>query len=110
MNEIMKTIDKFAILCIMAAAFGACTQDPTPEPEPVDPVETRTLTFVIPDYVVGEGETVPPVIKTAWAPGDQIVVHGEYAKDEVVVTLEAGDISADGKTATKTVNGLTPET
>jgi hypothetical protein len=108
MNEIMKTIDKFAILLMLAAAFTACGQDPGPDPEPVDPTETRTLTFVIPDYVVGEGETVPPVIKTAWAPGDQIVVHGEYAKDEVVVTLEAGDISADGKTATKTVDGLHP--
>ena len=108
MNEIMKTIDRFAILCMMAAAFTACNQDPAPEPEPVDPTETRTLTFVLPDFTVGEGEELPDAIKTSWVAGDQIVVHGEYAKDQVTVTLEAGDISADGKSATKTVDGLRP--
>ena len=108
MNKIMKTIDKLAILWMMAAAFAACNPNPSPEPEPVDPTETRTLTFVFPDFTVGEGESVPAVIKTTWAAGDQIVVHGEYAQDQVVVTLDAGDISADGKTATKTVDGLRP--
>lgn len=108
MNEMMKTIDKFAILWMLAAAFTACGQDPAPEPEPVDPTETRTLTFVLPDYPVDEGEEAPVEYKTAWVAGDQIVVHGEYAKDQVTVTLEAGDISADGKTATKTVDGLIP--
>ena len=106
----MKTIDKFAILWMLAAAFSftACNHDPDPEPEPIDPTETRTLTFVIPDFTVGEGEAIPEYIKTAWVAGDQIVVHGEYAKDQVTVTLAAGDISADGKTATKTVEGLRP--
>ena len=91
---------------MLAAAFTACNHNDSPEPEPVDPVESRTLTFVLPDFTVGEGETLPGNIKTAWAPGDQIIVHGEYAKDQVTVTLEAGDIS--GKTATKKVDGLRP--
>lgn len=107
MKETMKTLDKFAILCLLALV--SCGQkdpvDPTPEPE--DLVETRTLTFVLPGNA-GEGETVPGAFKTSWKAGDQIVVHGEYAKDQVTVTLEAGDISSDGKTATKTVDGLRP--
>ena len=106
----MRTIDKFAILWMLAAAFSftACNHDPDPEPEPIDPTETRTLTFVFPDFTVAEGEAIPDIIKTAWVAGDQIVVHGEYAQDQVTVTLAAGDISADGKTATKTVEGLRP--
>ncbi|MBQ7271994.1 MAG: hypothetical protein IJR12_00035 [Bacteroidales bacterium] len=64
------------------------------KPEPV----SLTLSFVLPEG----GE------KTAWVAGDQIVVHGEYAKDKVTVTLAASDISSDGKTASLTVDGLVP--
>ena len=93
----MKTIDKIAILCLLAAAVTACGKkgDDPVNPDPVTPTETRTLTFVLPDGA-----------KAAWEPGDQIVVHGEYAKDQVTVTLEAADI--DGKSASKTVSGLRP--
>lgn len=115
MNEIMKTIDKIAILCILALA-ASCGQKSNPEPvgpanphiRQETPAETRTLTFVLPDYPVGEGEEVGPGLKTAWVAGDQIIVHGEYADEQVTVTLAAGDISADGKSATKTVDGLHP--
>ena len=99
----MKAIYRIAILCSALSLLAACGgKDPV---DPVDPVtpkkekpapETHTLTFVLPD----DGA------KTAWAAGDQIVVHGEYAEDQVTVTLEAGDIS--GKTATKKVDGLRP--
>lgn len=97
----MKTFDKISILC-MGLMLLACagSKEPVPEtPEDVKPEpETRTLTFVLPE----DGE------KTAWVAGDQIVVHGEYAKDQVVVTLKSGDILADGKTAKLTVDGLYP--
>ena len=99
----MKAIYKIAILCSVLSVLAACNKGGvTPEPEPVNPPkpvvepETHTLTFVLPD----DGA------KTAWVAGDQIVIHGEYAQDQVTVTLEAGDIS--GKTATKTVDGLKP--
>ena len=111
MNRIMKTIDKIAILCILTFAAAACNPsvEPTPVPEPdVVKPETRTLTFVLPELVLEEGEDAPAAFKTAWVPGDQIVVHGEYAKDQVTVTLGAGDISADGKSATLTVENLYP--
>ena len=100
----MKTIYQIAIACGVLSVFAACGNgkidpvDPdTPQKEEVAP-ETHTLTFVLPS----DGA------KSAWVPGDQIVVHGEYAKDQVTVTLAASDISGDGKSATKTVDGLRP--
>ena len=109
MNEMMKTINKIAILCILAlaASCGQKNEDPTPVKPEVQP-ETRTLTFVLPSVEVEEGEEAPAALKSAWQAGDQIVVHGEYARNQVVVTLSAGDISADGKSATLTVEGLYP--
>ena len=108
MKEAMKTIDKFAILCLLALVSCGRKDPVDPIPEPEDPVETRTLTFVLPDFQAGEGGVLPAGIKTKWVAGDQIVVHGEYAKDQVTVTLDAGDIAGDGKTASKTVEGLRP--
>ena len=112
MKMIMKNISKIAILCILALAAYGCQQKVDPTPEPTTPVvqpETRTLTFVLPEMVLGEGEEeAPEAMKTAWVAGDQIVVHGEYAKNQVTVTLGAGDISADGRSATVTVDNLYP--
>jgi len=108
----MKTIDKLAILCILGLAVSCGQKKDEPvTPEPVVPEaqpETRTLTFVLPEIVLEENEEAPAALKTAWVAGDQIVVHGEYAKNQVTVTLAAGDISADGKSATVTVNNLYP--
>ena len=106
----MKTIERIAILCAVLLPLFSCHEKPVPvPPEPEGPQpETRTLTFVLPDFTVGEGEEVPAAIKTTWKAGDQIVVHGEYAKNQVTVTLAAGDISGDGKSATVTVDGLYP--
>lgn len=46
--------------------------------------------------------------KAAWAPGDKILIHGEYSADQALITLAAGDISADGKTCYVSVEGVTP--
>lgn len=46
--------------------------------------------------------------KTEWKVGDQILVHGAGSSNMKTVTLTAGDISADGKTATIDVTGITP--
>jgi len=107
----METIHRILLLSAAILAAAACHEKPT---DPVDPIpagpepQTRTLTFVLPDVVTGEDGEIPAALKTAWKAGDQIVVHGEYAKDQVVVTLAAGDISGDGKSATVTVDGLYP--
>ena len=109
MNEIMKKIYDIAILCAVLLPLFSCHEDPVDpvNPDPVGPEpESRTLTFVLPDYPADA--SIPASLKQAWTAGDQIVVHGEYAKDQVVVTLSAGDISGDGKTATVKVDGLYP--
>ena len=110
MNEIMKKIYDIAILCAVLFPLFSCGGDPVePEPTPVGPEpESRTLTFVLSDFTIGEGEEAPDILKTAWQAGDQIVVHGEYAKNQVTVTLAASDISGDGKTATVKVDNLYP--
>lgn len=46
--------------------------------------------------------------KTEWIAGDQILVHGAGSSNMKTVTLTAGDISADGKTATIDVSDITP--
>ena len=102
----MKAIYRTVLLVSAFLALFACEKKVVEEPEEpqkeeVQP-ETRTLTFVLPS----EGED--GVFKSEWEAGDQIVVHGEYAKNQVTVTLAASDISADKKTATKTVEGLYP--
>ena len=109
MNEIMKKIYGIAILCAVLLPLFSCGGNVDPV-DPVDPEgpqpETRTLTFVLPDYPM-DG-SVPASLKQAWTAGDQIVVHGDWAKNQVVVTLGAGDISGDGKSATVKVDGLYP--
>lgn len=94
------------ILACSLAVLACCKPQETPvDPQPVEPQpETRTLTFVLPSH----GEEAPGAMKTAWQAGDKIVVHGEYSKNQVIVTLAEGDISSDGRSATKTVDGLYP--
>lgn len=102
----MKNLYISVLLCASAILLS-CNQvnpDPKPVPDPEPQPETRTLTFVLPSA----GEEASATAKTAWQAGDKILVHGEYAKNQVVVTLSAGDISSDGLSATKTVDGLYP--
>ena len=100
---------KKIMICIAAvsaaAMLASCSFDgPLHYVEPDDPsgpdVEpvSKGLSFVLPSSG----------LKTKWEAGDKIVVHGEYAKDQVTVTLDAADISADGRTATKNVENLVP--
>ena len=99
----MKRIHTFALLICAAALVVACKNGKDPDVDPVVPEEetvSKTLSFVLPSDVQAG--------KTAWTAGDRIVVHGEYAADQVTVTLSAGDISSDGKTATVKVDGLKP--
>ena len=105
----MKALYKSAfILCsvLLLAACGGKVDPVDPgenqnqnQKEEVKP-ETRTLTFKLPATSVSG--------KTKWVAGDKIVVHGEYAAQQVTVTLAAGDISSDGKSATLSVDNLYP--
>ena len=105
MKDSMKTYRNIAFLLAASLLFSCHGTDPVDPVGPEEPQpETRTLTFTLPSA----GEEASAVFKTSWQAGDQIVVHGEYAEKQVVVTLEGSDISSDGKTATKTVEGLFP--
>ena len=69
--------------------------------------ETYTFTCTIaddPDSKVAISESG----KVTWEPGDCILVHGEGSSNRTTVTLAAGDISSDGKTATISFSGITP--
>ena len=78
--------------------FQSCTKTDDPEkdpeqqkdPEPEDDGKPKAG-----DYTF----TVSP-LKGKWEVGDQILVHGSYAPSAETFTLQASDISADGKTAT----------
>ena len=94
MKQILQSVLLFSV-CSLILSCGGTKTDPVDPASAETPAETRTLTFVLPDGL-------------SWEDGDQIVVHGEYAKDQVTVTLASGDISSDGKSATKTVEGLRP--
>ena len=103
----MKTVYKIALLLAGALLFGCNPEPATPEnpdtpvkPEP-EPSVSLSLTFVLPADSLAMG-------KEQWVAGDKIVVHGEYAKEQVEVTLAAGNIDAGGKKATVTVDGLHP--
>ena len=101
----MKIYRNIAFLLAASLLFSCHGTDPVDPVGPEEPQpETRTLTFTLPEA----GEEASAVFKTSWQAGDQIVVHGEYAEKQVVVTLASSDISSDGKTATKTVEGLFP--
>ena len=107
----MKKLYTLSFLIALGALFSCTPKDNPEKPDetPAEvPAETRTLTFVLPAIDVEEGEEAPAALKQTWVAGDQIVVHGEYAKDQVTVTLAAGDISADGRSATLSVSGLRP--
>lgn len=96
------------LLSLLFWAF-VCSCSPLVEPEtPEDGSQDTT------DQVDQEGKyacTLPETTvngKTAWLPGDQILIHGEYSKDQVIRTLTASDISSDGKTCYVSVDGVTP--
>ena len=95
----METIHRIVLMGAALVMAASCHEKPT---DPVDPIpagpepQTRTLTFVLPDVVTGEDGEIPAALKTAWKAGDQIVIHGEYAKDQVVVTLAAGTSPVTG--------------
>lgn len=108
----MKTVYQIIALLLSGALIFGCTPTPADPENPDTPVKptpepavSMTLTFVLPAAPSGGA---PALVKDKWVAGDKIVVHGEYATEQVEVTLAAGDIDASGKKATVTVDGLHP--
>ncbi len=101
----MKKTFVFAALCAAAIAVS-CNKNVIDEPV-VNNDGKMTLTCVIdPGTKLG----IDNAGKTTWEVGDEILIHGEYTKEGycTTVALAADNISADGKTATFTIDGVTP--
>lgn len=104
----MKKTVKFLASALFPVLFAvACEKEAqlVNNEEPAGVQSSRVITLVYPsdtDTKVSFAEDG----KTAWEAGDEILIHGQkigHSGDEYysrVVTLSAGDISADGKTAT----------
>lgn len=112
----------FLIFALAAACLIACDSEEdtnvnvpeppeeqtTPQDPPVDPPQPPvdepvkpapgTYTFVLPDFAG----------KPAWEAGDEISIRGNYVPTMMSITLEANQISADGKTATVELTELPP--
>ena len=63
----------------------------------------RTFTCAIGSDVDSK-MSIPDNGKAEWEAGDQIYIHGKYFAESITHTLTAGEISADGKKATFTVD------
>ena len=105
MKALYKSVFVLASVLFLAAScikMPETMEEKHEHPAEVKPAEpkTKTLNFVLPKTSVSG--------KTKWEAGDKILVHGEYAAQQVTVTLAAEDISADGKTATQKVENLYP--
>lgn len=119
----MKNTFKYASLALlgalMALACNKTVEEPTQEPANEPVMRTFTCTIGDPDSKVD----IDTDGKTSWEVDDEILIHGEYMdvknskKYSTIVKLKAGDISADGKTATISfatdpdgVSGIVPYT
>lgn len=94
----MKSILKFSLLALAAAALFSCQKAETIEAPQEANFKTFTLTFAQPDSKVA----ITDAGKTTWEVGDEIFIHGKATEEAVTIALAASDISADGKTATIT--------
>lgn len=88
-------------LAALAMAFSCQKTEKSPEPASEPVVRTFTCTFAQPDTKLAIDDASG---KTTWEVGDKIMIHGGTdGADRQLVTLTAGDISADGKSAKVTV-------
>lgn len=109
----MKKTLFFAAAAICAAALAVSCEKREVEVSINPSSEQITLTCIIaePDTKLAIDEQG----KTTWEVGDEILIHGEYTRNDyngkdyyAVTTLKAEDISADGKKAIITIDGITP--
>lgn len=87
-----------AAACLAFSCAKNLEEAPITEEAAQRTVRTFTCTFAEPDTKLDLNTSTG---KSTWEVGDQIMVHGgEDGADFEVVTLTAGDISADGRKAT----------
>ena len=93
----------------LALAAVCCQKNPSEAPVAEPVMRTFTCTFASAQSDDPTKVAIASDGKTSWEVGDQLMIHGEYTKSPYsqIVTLSAGDISADKKTATFTLPDLT---
>ena len=94
---------------LLGLVAGSCTQTPAAEPVP-EPDKEDPNPDPEPDPEPDQPETyyfVASPMQGSWKAGDQIYVHGNIGTETEIITLAAGDISADGKTASAKLSGVT---
>ena len=90
---------------VLPILFSCGKEQETPATGEGSTRHTFTCTFAAPDTKV----SISKAGKTAWEPGDAIMVlGGADGSGRCEVILSAGDISADGKKASITIEGLEP--
>ena len=98
----------WALIALCALSSVSCQKEAQEPAAPESKAQLRTFTCTI----AGDPESrisIDADGKTQWVAGDRILVHGEYLGTHdgklysTIVTLAAGDISANGKSATITV-------
>ena len=72
--------------------------DPDPDPEPGTTPEAPLAQPGVYTFTASD-------LKGQWEAGDRIYIQGGYGPAAQVITLSSGDISADGKTASKELSG-----
>lgn len=108
----MKKSMKYWALALCPVLFAlSCEKEADVEKTNTVP-QTMTFTCVIAD---GDSDSKVSLVndgsvgKTQWEAGDQIMIHGgKNGATFQTVTLKAADISADGKTATITMDYMEP--
>lgn len=93
----MKNFMNIFLLCM--ALFSSCTDKEGPTGDGSENHDAVIYTATLPASQNG---------KEAWLPGDELVIHGEYSKDQLAVTLAPEDISEDGQSCTIRLAGVPP--
>lgn len=105
-RKLFTLLNVFAVvLCLQSlASCNKTAQSGEPEPEPEKPIEPKPVADT---PKPGVYTFTAPSLKGGWEAGDKIYVHGSYGPAAQIITLRAEDISADGLTASGTLDKVT---
>ena len=99
-----------AAIAVLAVSCEKSSTIAKPEEQAEKYTRTFTCVFAAPESVDPDTKvSIASDGKVAWEVGDKIMIHGgDNGASRKLVTLTAGDISADGKHATFTIEDLAP--
>ena len=98
---IVSVLASAAIIVALSLGCSCTHQNPEQEEEEIPNPNPQ------PSLNPGIYKFVASPLKGAWEAGDQIYIHGSYGPNAQTITLNAADISADGKTASVYLDEVT---